>query len=143
MAEARGAVAIARRGGLLGQVEGLLGLVGAENLQGLLVEGVEAVHQVARLVGGLEAFVEAFEQLVAVIQLVELEVVGQLDSARLQRAAATLAAAGAFDDERVIGGAEVTGLPRAAAKVAESYVGRHAAFVRQKAVRQRAEARIL
>src|SRR5207248_11782110 len=98
LAEAGVAVTVPHRGRLLGQVERFLGFVGTEDLEGLLVEGVEPVHQVARLVGGLEALVEALEQLVAIVQLVELEIVGQLNAARLQRAAATLAAGGAFND---------------------------------------------
>src|SRR5262249_35639674 len=91
LAGSAGAVGLAEGLRLLVQVERLLGLVRAKNLQGLLVEGIEPFGQVGSLIQRLEVVVKGLEQLVAILQLFEGEPSGQSDTADAQCACGAFA----------------------------------------------------
>src|SRR5262249_50908664 len=79
-AERRRTVTIAQGLLLLVQIERLFRAIRTQDLQRLLVEGVESLDEIGGLVERAERLVEALEQLVAVLQLIEREAARQLDA---------------------------------------------------------------
>jgi hypothetical protein len=129
------AVALTEGFGFARQVERDAGLVGTQDFKSLLVERIEPANEVGVAIDAFEAFIEGAEQAVAIFKLFQREAGRQRDAADAEVVSRRRVAAGsgrgvrsAFDDERVVGGAEKTGLAsRAIAKFAEGDVqGRRA-----------------
>src|SRR5579875_3954350 len=122
LAERSRSVALAQCGRLPLQVEGFLGLVRTQDLQGLLVESIQPFDKIGRFIKRSEGLIETPEESVTFFQFRKSEAARQLNAADTEPAFAA-----AFDDERVVGGAEVASdAAPVAAQVAEADVGRNA-----------------
>src|SRR5207247_2366776 len=116
LAERGHAVPLAKLLRLLIEVEGVAGLVGAEDFERLLVEGIEPADEGGIAIGFRERFIEIGQEGIAVFELFEGEAGGERDAAGgevgggRRAGAAWTSVRSAFDDERIVGGAEVAGL---------------------------------
>ena len=104
-ADGAGAVALADRGRFLAEAECFLGLVRAEDFDGLLVEGIEAIDEIGLLVELAEPVVEGLQKLILLAEVIERNAVGQGDPTEAERGGLiAFAAAVGFDAERVVAG---------------------------------------
>src|SRR5262245_26960306 len=120
-----GGVLVAQFLFFLAQVKRLAGLFRAQDLESLLVESVQSVHEIGVLVEIGQALVEALEQLFTLVEVFEAEALGQGNAADAQAETGTgaLSATSALHHERVVRGAKITTLTRRpAAHVVEGHI---------------------
>ena len=114
------------------------------------MERIKAIRQVVVAIDRLEAAIEVLKQAIAILELLEAEAGRQRDAAnaelgsRLSASIAAAPAASTFNDERVVGRAEVAGKAReAVTHLAKGDVGRNALRRRQQLGDERTDGGIL